>query len=182
MLGTCKPCCLQTCISMTSLCYAEIYTCTYPPNLLSCMASLLGYECWIWRRRRTILPIIAPYMYDGGHGAHVYTLSGKGRSMWLLYSSVPLNLLWDVCVSMQLCAYLAYKHIFFAFSPCDHAETEEGTLRCNNKAHCDILYKSSSCPTIQLTCSLCGITVYMHLCVYVTMLLQIPYVRYDHVE
>ena len=103
--------------------------------------------------------------------------------MWLLYSSVPLNLLWDVCVSMQLCAYLAYKHILFAFSPCDHAETEDGTLGCTlvyNKAHRDILYKSSSCPTIQLTCSLCGITVYMHLCVYVTMLLHIHWYTQQH--
>ena len=41
------------------------------------MVSLLSYGCWIWtrRRRRTILPIIAQYIYDGEDLSHPYVKS-----------------------------------------------------------------------------------------------------------
>ena len=61
VLFTCKQCCNYD--------QSHLVMDTNTPTKFQVVILLRSCEC----RTRRILPIIAPYMYDGGHGAHPFT-------------------------------------------------------------------------------------------------------------
>ena len=71
LLLTCKPCCLQTCNYDQSFVVSDTNTLTKFQVLI-----LLPFRVMdVKQEEGRILPIIAPYIYNGGHGAHPYILS-----------------------------------------------------------------------------------------------------------